>query len=243
MPNHPAHAIAPTGVLRVAIVVTPVASPFFACADPSGNPRGVTVDLGRAMANELQIPHELIAFPNSGEMGAAGLAGAWDVGFMPIDAEREAMFDFGPAYFVARSTYMVPANSPIQRIADVNRPGVRIVAISKTTTARSARRTAPDATLHEVASVDELIDIARAGGADAFALSHDALAGLLPKVPGARVLGGQFQSVGVCAAVPKNRPEALVFITRFIEDAKSSGLVRRALDQAGFKDAAVAPTI
>lgn len=64
---------------------------------------------------------------------------------------------------------------------------------------------------------------------------------MLPQVPGARVLPGQFQQTGVSVAVPKGRPGALRLASRLLEDAKASGLVRRALDAAGFTDAAVAP--
>ena len=42
---------------------------------------------------------------------------------------------------------------------------------------------------------------------DAFALSHDSFAGLLPKLPGARVLAGHFQQTGIAVAVPKGRSE------------------------------------
>jgi len=89
--------------------------------------------------------------------------------------------------------------------------------------------------------VDEMVELARSGQGDAFALSHDAFVTLLPKLPGARVLAGHFQQVGVAVAVPKGRPAALAMVGAFIERAKASGLVRRALDQAGFADAAVAP--
>jgi len=41
--------------------------------------------------------------------------------------------------------------------------------------------------------------------------------------------------------VPKGRPAALKIVSGLIEDAKKSGLARRALDAAGFKDADVAP--
>jgi hypothetical protein len=46
---------------------------------------------------------------------------------------------------------------------------------------------------------------------------------------------------GVAVAVPKNRPAALAYVTEFIEAAKASGVVRRALDDAGFEDIPVAP--
>jgi polar amino acid transport system substrate-binding protein len=236
-----AHALAPNGRLRVAIAVAPAPSVFFAVRDAAGAPSGVTVDLAQALADEMDLPLELIVYPNSGELTDAAASAAWDVTFMPQDAERAKKVDFGPAYFIIESTYLVPAGSAIRSIAEVNRPGVQIVGIFNTTTARSARRTAPLATVEEVSTVDEMTDRARRGQGDAFALSHDAFIGLLPKLPGARVLPGNFQAVGVAIAVPKGRPDALTIASGFIERAKASGLVRRALDKAGFAGAAVAP--
>ena len=81
-------------------------------------------------------------------------SGACDVAFMPRDATREGKVDFGPAYYFISSTYLVPAGSTIKTIDEVNRPGVRVVGISNTTTVRSARRTAPNASVEEVPSVE-----------------------------------------------------------------------------------------
>jgi len=47
--------------------------------------------------------------------------------------------------------------------------------------------------------------------------------------------------LALAIAVPKNRPQALAYVTEFMEDATASGLVRRALNDAGFKDMPVAP--
>jgi polar amino acid transport system substrate-binding protein len=168
-------------------------------------------------------------------------SGQCDVAFMPRDTTREGKVDFGPAYYMIESTYLVPAGSKIQSIEEVNRAGVRIVGISNTTTVRSARRTAPLATAEEVPSVDLMTEMAARGDGDAFALSHDSFGGLLPKLPGARVLPGHFQQTGISVAVPKGRPAALQIASRLLEDAKKSGVVRRALDAAGFADAEVAP--
>jgi polar amino acid transport system substrate-binding protein len=41
--------------------------------------------------------------------------------------------------------------------------------------------------------------------------------------------------------VPKDRPGALAVASSFVERAKASGIVRRALDAAGFRDAPIAP--
>jgi polar amino acid transport system substrate-binding protein len=41
--------------------------------------------------------------------------------------------------------------------------------------------------------------------------------------------------------VPKGRPSALAYVTAFVEQAKASGSVRRALDSAGLRSSVVAP--
>jgi polar amino acid transport system substrate-binding protein len=233
--------LAPTGPLRGGIVTSPAPSAFFAIKDDTGAVHGVTIDLLNAFAAALKLPLDLQVYPNSGEVTEAVAVGICDVAFMPRDAAREKVVAFGPAYYIIGSTYLVPAGSPIQSIDEVNRPGVRIVAISNTTTARSARRTAPNASVEEVPSVDQMTEMARTGQGDAFALSHDSFAGLLPKLPGARVLAGNFQRTGISVAVPKGRPAALTIASALLEDAKRTGVVRRALDAAGFKDAEVAP--
>jgi polar amino acid transport system substrate-binding protein len=233
--------LAPTGALRGGVVVAPAASAFFAIEDGKGEVKGVTVELLRAFAGTLDLPLVLDRYANSGQVTDAVAGGLCDVAFMPQDAERAKRVAFGPAYYFIESTYLVPAGSAIHSIAEVDRPGVRIVAISNTTTARSARRTAPNAVVEEVPSVEQMTEMARSGRGDAFALSHDSFAGLLPKLPGARVLPGNFQRTGVGVAVPKGRPEALKIASDMLDAAKQSGLVRRALDAAGFADAAVAP--
>jgi polar amino acid transport system substrate-binding protein len=238
---HPDHLreLAPTGTLRGGVVEAPAASAFF--VTNNGEPRGVTVDLLHAFADTLKLPLALHVFANSGQVTEAVARGDCDIAFMPQDAERAKRVDFGPAYYQIESTYLVPAGSTIASIAEVNRPGVRIVAIANTTTMRSARRTAPLATVEEVASVDLMTEMARKGEGDAFALSHDSFAGMLPALPGARVLPGNFQAVGIGIAVPKGRPAALKIATDLVENAKKSGLVRRALAAAGFTDAETAP--
>lgn len=232
--------LAPTGVLRGGVVIAPAATTFFAVQE-NGRPRGVTVDLLRFFAETLALPLEFKLFPNSGEATDAVASAACDVAFMPRDAAREARLAFGPAYFMIESAYLVPAGSQIRGMDAVNRAGVRIVAIANTTTMRSARRTAPLASVQEVATVDEMVNMAGKGEGDAFALSKDSFAALLPLLPGARVLPGNFQETGIGVAVPPGRAAALRIVSDLLQEAKRSGIVRRALDAAGFADAEVAP--
>jgi polar amino acid transport system substrate-binding protein len=160
---------------------------------------------------------------------------------MPQDAERSKSVDFGPAYYMIESTFLVPAGSKIWTLAEANFKGARAIVIASTTTGRSAARFLTQGSIQEVRGVDDMTAMARAGDGDLFALSRDAFATLLPALPGARVLDGGFQHTGVASAVPKGRAAALKVFGEFVEQAKRSGLVRRALDRAGFADADVAP--
>src|SRR4029078_2817491 len=136
--------LAPTGQLRGGVVAAPAASAFFAIREGNGEVRGVTVDLIRSFAAALKLPLTLQIYDNSGQVTDAVASGDCDVAFMPQDAGRAKRGDFWPAYYFIESTYLVPAGSAISTIDEVNRPGRRIVAISNTTTARSARRADSD---------------------------------------------------------------------------------------------------
>ncbi len=140
--------LAPTGTLRGGVVIAPAATTFFAVQE-NGNPRGVTVDLLRFFAERLSLPLDLKLFLNSGEATDAIASATCDVAFMPKDGAREARVAFGPAYFMIESAYLVPAGSTLRSIGEVNRAGARIIAIANTTTMRSARRTAPLASVTE----------------------------------------------------------------------------------------------
>ena len=55
------------------------------------------------------------------------------------------------------------------------------------------------------------------------------------------MLDGGFLNSSTAVAVPKNKPAALAYVGAFIEDAKASGLARRAFDDIGLKMSQVAP--
>ena len=234
--------IAPTGKLRAAIGVGPAASAFWATRDPvSGQPRGVTVALAKGAAENLGVPLQLIEYRNSGEITAAASKDAWDISFMPQDAEREKFVDVGPAYVVYESAYLVRAGSDIRSVADVDRAGIRVGGVEGTSTSRTVAKALKQASLTLYANPDAAFEVLGRGGLDALAMGRDALAEFSRKMPGTRLLDEVIQSTGVVVVVPKERPAAREWAARFIEEAKKDGTVRRALDGAGFVNATVAP--
>ncbi len=234
--------LAPTGKLRVAIAVAPSPSALFTIRDkPDSTPRGVPVTLGTALAEKLGVPVELVIYQASGEITNAADSGAWDVTFMPYDAERAKKAAPGAAYHVLQSTYLVAPGSTIQTVAEVNRAGVRVVGVDNTATFRASRQASPNATHIGAPAPAEAIALMKDGKADAIALSRESLSGLLGQLPGARILDGGFLNSFTAVWAPKGKPAALAYVSEFVEEAKASGLVRRAFDDIGLKGAIVAP--
>ena len=228
--------LAPTGTLRVGLVFAPVMSTFFVVKDEAGKPKGVTADIGEALARKLNLPVEFVLFPNSGEAVDAVESGAVDVSFMPVDAERKARIAFGPEYVRAESTYMVTAACGAKTVEDVDKADMRVIGIANTTTIRAATRTLKNTTISPVTSVGEAVAMLRDGKADAFALGRDSLPPYLKQVPGSRITDGQFQQIGIAIATQKGKPQALAAVTDFLNEAKKDGTVRKALDKGGFED-------
>ena len=175
-PSTPVADVAPTGALRVAIAVGPSPSAFWAVKDAAtGEPKGVTVELGKAAAHKLGVPLELVEYPNSGEITAAAGKGAWDISFMPQDPAREKFIDPGPAYVTYVTTYIVRAGSTIRNAHDVDQPGVRVGGVEGTATSRALAKTLKQAKLVLFKQAEEAQAQLAQGKLDALAQGREAL--------------------------------------------------------------------
>ena len=114
--------LAPTGKLRAAINY---GNGVLAQKGADG-PQGISADLSRELAKRLGVPLEFVTFEAAGKVFEAIKAGGIDVAFIAIEPVRAAEIEFTAPYVLIEGTYMVPADSALKAIADVDRPGVRI---------------------------------------------------------------------------------------------------------------------
>jgi polar amino acid transport system substrate-binding protein len=233
------HELAPLGRLRVAIAVSSAGGPFWSAKDAAGRPSGVPVELGRQLAHDLAVPVEYVMYDNSGQITDAAEKGEWDVTFVPLDAERAKRMAFGPVYNTDNSTFIVRPGSPIQSYDELDRAGVTVAAVDGTTTMRGAVQFLKHATVAGYRTYDEIIPLLREGRVEAFAYSQGGLVKLARTIPGARVLPGAFRQAKTAVAVPLGRPHALAYVSTFMDQAKSNGVLRRALDANGLADTAL----
>src|SRR3954463_1620239 len=222
--------IAPTGKLRVAIAISPAGGAFWSTKTEAGGYAGVPVDLGKAMAARLGVPVEYVAHQNSGQIVDAVSKAPWDVPSLPKDPEREARMSFGPIYEVADATYIVKAGLPATNFQTLDQPGTKVAAVNNTTTMRGAIAHLKNAKVTGHQTYDEIFGLLKNGEIDAFALSRDQLNAMAKKIPGARVLDETFKQTVTAVAVPPNHPLALAFASKFLTDATTNGVLRKAYD-------------
>ena len=235
--------IAPTGKLRVAIAISPAGGAFWSTKTEAGY-AGVPVDLDKEMAAQLGVPVEYVVHQNSGQItDAAGKGtlekGAWDVTWLPKDPERETRMMFGPVYEVADATYIVKPGSSVTNFAALDQPGIKIAAVNATTTMRGAIAHLKNAKVTGYQTYDEIFGLLKSGEIDAFALSRDQLNKMAQKIPGTRVLDETFKKTVTAVAVPLGHQQALTFVTKFMNEAVTSGVLRKAYDNNGLKDSPI----
>ena len=228
--------IAPTGKLRVAIAISPAGGAFWSTKTESGGYAGVPVDLGKELAAQLGVPVEYVVHQNSGQITDAASKGTWDVTFLPKDPERETKMSFGPIYEVADATYIVKAGSSVTNFQTLDQAGIKVAAVNNTTTMRGAIAHLKNAKVTGYQTYDEIAGLLKSGEIDAFALSRDQLNAMSKKIPGTRVLDETFKQTVTAVAVPLDHPLSQAFVVKFMTDAISNGVLRKAYDNNGLKD-------
>jgi polar amino acid transport system substrate-binding protein len=233
-----AHEFAPGGVLRIGVNY---GNPVIAQKDPAGGaPRGVGPELGRELGRRLGVPVSYATYDTAGKMATAAGA-AWDVAFLANDPARANEIGFSKPYVQIEGTYMVRAGSPLRSIADVDRDGVRIAVGDKTAYDLYLTRALKHAKLVKAPTSKAAIELFLAENLDAVGGVKNPLVAVAAKDPGLRVIEGNFMVIGQAAGVPKARANAQRYLHDFIEEAKRSGFVAKALAASGVTDATVAP--
>ena len=236
-----AKEIAPEGKLRAAINF---GNPVLAQKDATtGEPRGISADLSRELARRLGIPVEFVLFDAAGKVADAVKGGVWDIAFLAIDPGRANDIAFTAPYVVIEGTYLVPADSPLRTIEDVDREGVRIAVGKGSAYDLYLTRTIKKAQIVRAPTSPTVIDVFRDQKLEVAAGVRQQLVAFASGQPDVRVMDGRFMVIEQAIGTPKGRENGLEFLKSFIEDAKASGFVADALARSNQRDAAVAPPV
>lgn len=207
----------------------------------AGDPQGVAPDIAAGIAKRLNVPVVYVKFDRPSKLADAAGADAWDIGLIGAEPARAEKIAFTPAYCEIEATYLVPGCSPLQSVADVDRPGSRIAVRAGSAYDLWLTRNLKHATLFRSDTADGPFNQFVAEGLDALAGLRPALISEADKLPGARILPGNFTAVQQAIGTLKSNTAGAAFLRDFVEEAKRTGLVARLIERHKVVGLAVAP--
>jgi polar amino acid transport system substrate-binding protein len=232
-------ALAPTGKLRVGLQL---GNPLNAIRDPaSGELKGVAFDLGNALARRLGLPLEPVLYESVGALLESGKSGAWDVAFVGFSPARANEWDFSAMHLEVEFGYLVPFGSSITTVADVDRRGIQVSVQEKSGPDAFFSRTLKNASVVRAPSNPGALEALTSGKVDAVGSLKPILFDMSTQLAGSRVLAGRPGIDPHAMVMPKGRAAGLAYGRRFIEEAKSEGLVKAAIERAGLRGVIAAP--
>ncbi len=231
--------LAPTGTLRAGINL----SNFLLVTgkSPSGEPEGVAPDMARAIADRLGVKLKLVPFKTPGELADAAGSNVWDIGLIGAEPARAEKITFSAAYVEIEATYLVPAGSAIQTLDEVDRPGVRVAVMARSAYDLWLARNIKHAQLVRADGGDAAFDLFVNEKLEALAGLRPGLLGAVGKLPGARILDGQFTAVQQAVGTGKANAAGAAFLQHFVEEAKASGFVAELIARHHVRGLSVAP--
>jgi polar amino acid transport system substrate-binding protein len=227
-------SLAPAGKLRVAINL---GNMVLAQGTPDA-PRGITVDLARELGRRLDVPVELTCFDAAGKAFAGFKSGGMDIAFLAIEPVRAAEIEFTAPYVIIEGVYMVPKNSPLRSVADVDHAGVRIGVSRDSAYDLFLTRSLNHAKLERG---PDGVALFVKNKLEAAAGVRQPLAAYAKTDPNVRIMDGRFMEIRQAMGTQKGRDAGARYLRAFIEELKASGFVADALRRSNQPDAAVAP--
>lgn len=231
--------LAPTGTLRAGINL----SNFLLVTDKAanGDPIGVSPDMAAEIAARLAVPVSYVCYPDPGALADAAERGEWDIGNIGAEPQRALTIAFTAAYCEIESTYLVPAGSALQSIAEVDQPGNRIVTKGRAAYGLWLENNLSQATLVTTDSIDDSFDVFVEQGIEVLAGLRPRLNKDVKRLPGARILDGQFNAVQQAVGTPRGNALAAAWLADVVEKLKTSGFVAESIARHHVDGLSVAP--
>jgi len=219
-------------------------NPNNATRDAAGLLHGVAVDMACVLARRLGVEVQFIGYPGVPPLMQGLANGEFTIGFTQDPGLGPTNIAYANPHVGVENTYLVPAGSSIQTVADADQPGVRISV---------ATGNAPDvyltnhlqfAQLVRFSTVPQALAALKNGAVDAFSGSRSAEVTFVnTQMPGGRVLTENIFIANLAQVLPLGLPDALRYLNRFVETGKISFLIQFAVCRAGLIGVSVPPPL
>jgi polar amino acid transport system substrate-binding protein len=228
-----ASVLAPSGKLKIGYYL---GSPTSMVKDPkTGEARGLTVELGQALAKRLGVDVEFKEYPRLAEVVEALKIAEVDFTVTNASAARALVVDFSPTVVSLELGYLVMPNSKVKTVDDVDKTGI-VIGVSQGSSSQAALgKELKFAKLDAAPTLKVAGEWLVQGKVDAFATNKAILFELSNTVPNSRVLDGRWGLEHLAIGIPKKREAAHGFVNKFVEEMQQTGFVKDAANRAGMR--------
>ena len=234
--------IAPLGKVRVGMNA---GNPVLIKRAPDGMViGGVAFAVGKFIAAKLEVPLELVPYSDSDTFIQSFGKGEWDVGIGPPIPLAVEKADFGPDLLLVDHVYIAAPGQEFTDAAQVDRPGVKIGVGRNSVHAQALRRTLKSAELVLLPGGGPAlaIETLRGGKANLWGSNSTQAQAIVDGLPGAKIVPGAFGTERSSVALPKGRSStAQGKLAEIVNEAKRTGIVQKAIEEAGLRGVRVAP--
>lgn len=203
----------------------------FGFINEKGQLEGFDVDIAKQIAkyilgdeNKIEFkqvtPSNRILSLNSGEVDMI-------VATMTITKQREGVVDFSIPYFVAGQAIMVPKNSDILSMSDLN--GKRAIIIFGSTSEKNLRLIAPEAIISGYRTYTSAYSALKEGRADAMTTDDTILRGFALNDPSVKILPRRYSKEPYAVAFKKGKKSERLQnkVNLILEDMITSGELKQ----------------
>lgn len=222
----PLEDIARNGVLKAAINT----GNSVLVQQKNGTLTGISPALAGRLADELGAVLQPVLYGGAGKVFNDAGKGVWDVAFLAVDPERATRVSFTRSYTTIEATFAVRADSPLTKLSEIDRPGVRVLTSLGSAYELHLSKTLKHASLDRSGTPPESLAMFRSGDWNAVAGVRGSLEDALGDDPAYRLLPGSLTNVEQAMVLPEPDHPAIRALDSFVERAIASGFVASVLE-------------
>ncbi len=228
--------LAPTGTLRAAFLGT---NPSLGRVDAkTGSVTGPVADMVKELARRMGVPYALIPVPDARVVAERVLNNTADLGFMAYNAGRAKEVDFTEAWLLMPNSFLVRADSPIQKVEDADKTGVKIIAAKNDTQDVYLSAHLKNTSVTPVPKVperDEVQSLLLGGKIDALAANRQRLFDIAGDDNRLRIVADDFFVAGQAIAITKGDASRIAALNKLVEEILTTDTVKSSIDRAGLR--------
>ena len=233
--------IAPSGVLRVGLNMSNFL--LVSSEDASGLPDGLSPDVGKKIAKELNLNCELIKFPNPGLLADAVNDDKWDIGNIAYERERGKTIDFSDPYINIDANFIFRSESNFKSNEEVDTPGTKIAVFERSAYDLWLTDNFKNAELVRASSIEESHNLFRNNKVDVLAGLKSKLVDEIKTNNDFKMITNPFTYIKQSIGIKKGNPEILEFLNEFILNLIKEGYIEQLLKKHKVQDKLSIPKI